>query len=837
MKKVSLLVAMIAAFLFAGNLAAQTVVVSESFEAYTVGNGLMTEAAAAGNDWWESWPATPPATEPIISDEFASVGAKSARLFYGNDAVALLGEQSVGVYDLEFDILVPEGKNGYFNVLHHYAGSNSTWAMQVYLHETNDGQNSTQAPGHGTVHAGSNGTCDLPCVYDQWMHFRVDTDNDVAQIYFNVVGQAEELYAEWQWSLDSFGENVTDRVLAAMDFYPPENAATSEYYLDNLAVTLQSNDEVLIMEPFEEYTVGNKIAVEAIAAGHDWWTTWSNNPGSDEDGVVANFDGTQCGHLTFGNDQVLLLGDEENGNYDLEFDILVPQGKHGYFNILHHFAGSNSTWAMQCYLHMTNDGQNSTHSDGHGTIHAGSNGTADVACVYDAWMHFRLNVDTDTDIARYYYTAPGEEEVLVCEWQWSLDSFGENTVGRTLAAMDFYPPDTDTANSEFYLDNFSFKKVGGESAPVLAIDPMAVEETLYEDDFKTVEITIDNSGNSIGDWRGWLDFGQGAGGTTTQAVNYDVDPSDQTSLVGWNITEPTVIEVGALFPAASYAGAVMGTKIVSAQYYLGQSTGGTDIQPNTDLTLRIYQQGQGEFAVGEVLAEKTIPYNQIVVGDWNTVTFDTPVDLTGYNFFVAAEFTQAVDGYAANFDGGTPVPYGDLYRQRASGNFNKISDGGNVYGNTHIRVTCQGTAVPATWATIDKNYGSIMGGANDVITLSLNSIGLSEPEYNANLIIMTNEELGNVEIPVVLNYDPTSVEETVSQLASIYPNPTTSQVTLEGENLSHVAIYNVAGQLINVVKLNGMSNTIEMNVEAGVYFFSVYDTNGNNGVQRVVIVK
>ena len=321
-------------------------------------------------------------------------------------------------------------------------------------------------------------------------------------------------------------------------------------------------------------------------------------------------------------------------------------------------------------------------------------------------------------------------------------------------------------------------------------------------------------------------------------VNYDNEPGDQTSLVGWNITEPTVIEVGAMFPAASYAGAVMGTQITKAQYYLGQSTSGNDIEPNTDLTLRIYQQGQGEFAVGQVLAEKTIPYNQIVTGDWNIVTFDEPVDLTGFNFFVAAEFTQAVSGYAANFDGGTPVPYGDLYRQRASGNFNSISaNGGNSYGNVHIRVTCQGTPVTATWATIDKNFGSIMGGASDVITLSLNSIGLTMGEsYTANFIINTNdEELSHVEIPVTLATD--GVEETANQLASIYPNPAASQVTLEGENLNSVAIYNVAGQLVRVVKLGNVVNNIEMNVEAGVYFFSVYDNNGNNSVQRVVIVK
>jgi hypothetical protein len=62
-------------------------------------------------------------------------------------------------------------------------------------------------------------------------------------------------------------------------------------------------------------------------------------------------------------------------------------------------------------------------------------------------------------------------------------------------------------------------------------------------------------------------------------------------------------------------------------------------------------------------------------------------------------------------------------------------------------------------------------------------------------------------------------------------------VTLEGENLSHVAIYNVAGQLVRVVKLDNMVNNINMDVEAGVYFFSIYDNNGNNSVQRVVITK
>ncbi|MBQ6307132.1 MAG: T9SS type A sorting domain-containing protein [Bacteroidales bacterium] len=821
MKKVSLLIAMIA-FVF-GNAFAQ---MSFDFNDGVAG----AKIAQTYGDPWTTWSNAPGGSEDGVFGEAG--GTMAAHFTYGNDQVVMLGDHSTGVYDLEFDAYVPEGKNGYFNVLHHFAGSNSTWAMQVYMHMTNDGQNSTQAPNHGTVHAGSNGTCDLPCVYDEWMHFRVhvDADNDVAELYFNVVGQAEELYATWQWSMDSFGENQADRVLGAMDFFPPENAATSEYYIDNLTVTLQSNDEVLLLEPFEEYTVGNKIAAEAVAAGHDWWTTWSNQPGGSEDGVVASFDGTQCGHLTYGNDQVLLLGDEENGNYDLEFDILVPEGKNGYFNILHHFAGSNSTWAMQCYLHLTNDGQNSTSAPGQGTIHAGSNGTATLTNVaYDQWMHFRLNVDTDTDVATYYYTAPGEEEVLVCTWQWSLDSFGNNTVGRTLAAMNFYPPEN-AATSEYYLDNFSFKKIGGESAPDINITPAAVNEELAEDDMTTVDIVINNDGNSIGDWAGWLDFGQG--GTGSQSADLYYHNGDVESATGIGSSDAYTREFGIRLPATAYAGAAMGMKITSAKFYVNQYTA-TDY----NYVFRVYGQGLHN-QPGELLAEKTV--NTTTSMDWITATFDEPVYMTGQAMWVTVQLEQSAEQYPMTMDSGEYGEEADGNWLSTNGNsFSHCYSAGNFGGAWMMNVICNGELIPATWATINKTEGSIMGGQSETITLSLNSIGLSMgTNYEANLIINTNDvEMAHVEIPVTLAVTDGVVENNGVELASIYPNPATSQVTLEGENLNSVAIYNVAGQLVRVVKLNNMVNNIDMNVEAGVYFFSIYDNNGRNNVQRVVIVK
>ena len=159
MKKMSLLIAMIA--FVCGNAFAQ---LSFDFNDCPAG----AKIAQTLGDPWSTWDGTVGGAADGVFGEAG--GSMACHFTYGNDQIVQLGEVSVGVYDLEFDAYVPEGKNGYFNVLHHFVvdgGTGTSWAMQVYMHMTNDGQNSTQAPGHGTVHAGSNGTCDLPCVYDQ----------------------------------------------------------------------------------------------------------------------------------------------------------------------------------------------------------------------------------------------------------------------------------------------------------------------------------------------------------------------------------------------------------------------------------------------------------------------------------------------------------------------------------------------------------------------------------------------------------------------------------------------------------------------------------------------
>lgn len=807
------------------------------FEGQTAGNKI----AQTLGEPWTTWSNAPGGAEDGVFGEAGS--SMAAHFTYGNDQVLRLGGIESGVFDLVFDAYVPNGKCGYFNVLHNFAGGGSTWAAQFYLCATNDGNDQTVVgEGHGTVHAGSNGTADIPCVWDQWMQYRVhiDMDNDVATLFWNIAGEPEQEICTWQWSLDSFGENTVGRTLDAMDFFPPSNGA--EYYVDNIGIVSGADDQVLIDDDFEAYPLGGKIAQSAQAIGNDWWTTWTNAPGGNEDGVIAEAGGTQCGYISGANDNVLLLGGQESGAYDLEFAIYCEEGKYGYFNILHEFNGSGSTWAMQAYLNATNDGSTSstTYSVGHGTVHAGANANGDIPAVVDEWMFIRVHVDCDADVAELFYRSETTqvEEISVVSWQWSLDSFGENTVGRKMDAMDFFAPHSTLGC--YYLDNFRYTRIGQETHSTLEFNIDEIEAYLEEDDADSYDITISNeNGTSIGDWTAWIDFGMSSVTTGNGQINWDSEIGENSSLVGLNIDEPTLIEVGAIFAGQAYAGSAMGTKIVSAQYVVfTDSNGSTGIEPNTPLTLRVY--GQGMYGQpGEVLAEKVIPYNSIVADEWTVATFDTPVDLTGYNVWVTAEFTQSVEGYAMSFDGGTNSGYGDYYRTNGGGAFHRCAETFSTdYGNFHIRINTTGTPVAANWANLSKPEGSIAIGDTDMVTVNVNSIGLSAgDEYSANIMFITNDpENPEVIIPLTLHVGEASVSETMENAYNVYPNPTTSMITVEGENINVISIYNAAGQLVNIVRVNGDNATVDMSsFGTGVYFLNIVDGANNTSVQRVVV--
>ena len=607
-----------------------------------------------------------------------------------------------------------------------------------------------------------------------------------------------------------------------------------------LGEPLPEGVEILLKETFEAYTAGDKIAEK----GAEHWTTWSKKPGSAEDGIVAELDGNKYGHFTYGNDQVLRLGGYQAGVFELEFDVYVPEGKGGYYNLLHQFEG-NTSWAVQAYFQMEEkDGQaNPKIADGHGTVHAGSLNTYDVPCVYNDWMHFRIEINANIDEAVYHYTMPGGEEVEAFKWQWSKDCFGDGVVGRKLDAMGFFPP---TKGTEFYVDNIILKRIGGESAPIITFNQEEVNGSMAGDDISSVELEIENIGTSIAEYVAWIDYGEGAMSDDYEIISYALEDLSTTTTIGWNpIEKPMTFEIAALYPSSAYAGSVMGTYISAASYFLGEfktQDGNTVpmLEPGTDMIFRIYGQGiNGK--PGEVLAEKVLPADSIIL-DWNVVTFDEPVLLTGFDFYLAVEMTQCVGGSAMVLDGnkdGAYQGYADLCRQTSGTPFRSLTEftQGEKFGNFHLMVLCMGDAVTGGWAELSKKDGTLEIGAKETIEINFTSIGLEEgKKYDAKIVFNTNTEEGVIELPLSLYVWGENVEEILSNTYNIYPNPTTAQVTVEGENIDYIAVYNSVGLLVKVVRTQ--NNIVDMSTnENGVYFFNIVDQDGQSSVQRVVVAK
>ena len=606
---------------------------------------------------------------------------------------------------------------------------------------------------------------------------------------------------------------------------------------------IRAQEEVVLLEEdFSAYTVGNKLALESEAVGDGLWTTWSNKPGSAEDGLVAEYGGNKCAYFTYGNDQVLKLGGKTSGTYEIELDVLTPAGKNGYFNFLHEFYGSSSEYAMESYIHL----QSTTkETPGSGIIAAGGQEVTFV-CIYDEWMHFRLHVNIDADLAQFYYTLPGKEEELIIEWQWSLaaNGDGKTSVSRKLDAVSFCPAFT-AATSEFYLDNVTLTKIGGDTYPELVFNPEAIEEKVPADWTSSVTINIENNGTSIGEYLTWVDYGVGQGGSEEQTISYAIDSITEPDGLFWMSDEPVKHEIAALFPAATYGDLAMGTYITGVACALfeqvdlqGNSLRG--LEPGTDLTFRIYGPGTNG-KPGEVLAEKVISQSEIVWNQYTVVEFDEPVALTGFDVYVGVELTTAVFSIVYNIDGSQQavIGYGDLCREGDAAFFSITENGGgNNYGNWCLSMICEGAPVVCGYATLDKTSGSLAIGGSNEVKLNLSTTGLTPNEtYEAAVNFITNDpKQPIVNIPLTLKVGGESINENLVETYNVYPNPTTGLVTIEGENIDYISIYNSVGQLVNIAK--NVNNTVDMSAyENGVYFFNIVDKAGQSALQQIVVAK
>lgn len=221
------------------------------------------------------------------------------------------------------------------------------------------------------------------------------------------------------------------------------NAEYGFFSIDLIKITAAgSSGGTIIMEPFEDYTAGQKLVQQAVNMGIECWTTWSNTPGSAEDPIVSSeqaHNGANSVLCSGTNDFVMLFGDKTTGKYSVNFNIYIPSGKVGYYNILQKFDGNNSVWGSEVYFNPN------------GTALITANGTAGIASfsyTYDSWHFIENLIDLNTDQATIKVN--GTE---IYTWQWSVGASGGGM--NQLSAMDIYAATTN-GTPYFFMDDIEY---------------------------------------------------------------------------------------------------------------------------------------------------------------------------------------------------------------------------------------------------------------------------------------------------------------------------------------------------------------------------------------------
>ena len=188
-------------------------------------------------------------------------------------------------------------------------------------------------------------------------------------------------------------------------------------------------------DDFESYSVGDWVAQSSST-----WTTWSNNPGSNEDAKVTDeqaASGTQSIKLesvsTSGGptDLVLPFGKAyTDGTFTYAMMIYVVSGTGAYFNFQAN-ATIGQVWAADFFFTST------------GTLNVQTGGTTQLSTAFphDTWMNLVCTFDLTNN-----------------NWEVSIDgvSLGSfSNPNNSIASIDLFPYNP-TGTSTYYVDDVSF---------------------------------------------------------------------------------------------------------------------------------------------------------------------------------------------------------------------------------------------------------------------------------------------------------------------------------------------------------------------------------------------
>ena len=466
-----------------------------------------------------------------------------------------------------------------------------------------------------------------------------------------------------------------------------------------------------------------------------WWDTWSNQPGTSEDGLITDDQASsspQSAKLSWGTDLIFNAGSKTEGAYNIDFNMYIPNNGVAYFNLLQTFTGDqDGLWAVGIHFNVSGSDfpAKGTYVHQDGAIYP-------FTFPYDTWFPISIYVNLDIDLAVIYIN-----DVLVLDWQYSTQESG-GAGEKILEKVDFFPP---IAGSVFYIDDFSFTE-GGDPPPPPTVSIMPDDE---------LRIWVQPESSTLGDlyvisedasslsakWSTYIDYAPleiGEGDEFTLAIGDLYTAPDDG--IGYSIAIDKV-EIAIKLLPIDYANQ-LGGELKHLAFYIAE-------MPPSDLTFRVYGQGLAENVPGDILAEEVLLMADFIENDWNWVDID-PVQLTGGEYWVSVAMTSLPANAHPLTTLSGPALYGGDWIKDNDGAWSKLSEGSDLDYNWALQVKGDGQ-VQKVWGQLDIYYGNTLPASETKITVTVNSTDFEEDTYTANIVVLTNDpENPRFDLPLIM---------------------------------------------------------------------------------------
>ena len=568
------------------------------------------------------------------------------------------------------------------------------------------------------------------------------------------------------------------------------------------AISFAFAQTVVFSDNFDSYTAGSHLAQSNSA-----WTTWSNGPGTAEDGVISTAQAASAPnslYISGSNDQVYPFGNYTTGHYTLTFNYYVPStGNGGYFNIQHVLL---QQWALECYFNST----------GGGYLSVGGS-QYNFTSPADAWFPIEFDVDMDNNSASLTVN-----NVAVHTWPFSYQQGNTNGTNQ-LAGINFYAGAPNSASGSYYVDDFVVTEVSAALVGQFAVTTENLNFSMAPNTTSSQNVTMTNPGTGGTEFYTVATYSIPTPNTTSTGVadlKYYVD--DPYTYVGWN-GEAADVDLAVGFPSSAL------------QQHIGKTLNEIDFYMHEALPtakIRVYGMNNNLLhpGPGAVLYEQTFTPDS----GWNYIQLTTPYLIDGSDLWFGVWFVQPEGSYLAPLDGAFPNDYSCWYK-RGSTWYNRFS------GSSYDFNLCLGGKIDGTpitpWLSMNPANGSIAPGATVNVSVTANTAGMNiNDSYSATLHCFSSDiDNSEAQVPITLYLIQVSVNEYDEIEVSLYPNPATDYVQIFSSQIERVEIYNIMGQRV-FDQFYGDSHVLisTSNLAPGTYAVKV-TTNGATTTKQVII--